>query len=67
MGDSEDLVLLRGKYERALTNYESVCAALNHHLRAGTTPSAEEIRREREIRAALELARHEYLEAWKQS
>jgi hypothetical protein len=66
MGDTEELDVLRVKYERALARYEAACADLNRHLRAGTHPSEEEMQRERDARSVLDLARREYLAAWKQ-
>ena len=66
MGDAEELNLLRARYEQALASYEGVCSALNRHLRSATRPSPEELQRERDARAALELARSAYLEVWMQ-
>ena len=61
---AEESDLLRETYEQALAGYEAVSSALNRHLVAGTRPSAEDLQRERDARAALELARRSYLDAW---
>ena len=65
MGVLEEPNVLRETYEQALACYEAVCSALNRQLVAGTRPSAEDLQRERDARAALELARRSYLDAWK--
>ena len=65
MGDA--LNLLRERYEQALTKYETVCSALNHHMLEVTSPTAAQLRRESEARAALDAARRAYFEAWQSS
>jgi hypothetical protein len=63
MGDAEELILLRDKYEHALASYEAVCLELNRHVIAGTRPSSADVARERDARMLLDTARRSYLDA----
>jgi hypothetical protein len=65
MGDAEDLILLRERYERALASYETIVSVLNRHIVRRTSASAEELQRLREAKEALDDARRSYLETWK--
>jgi hypothetical protein len=64
MGDSEELKILRDSYEQALAGYEAICSVLNRCILAGTRPRTEELQREEDARAVLDVARRTYLDAW---
>ena len=63
MYTAEDLEILRTAYHDALVKYEGIASSLSRHVLAGTHPSPEELRVEREARLALDIARQQFLDA----